>query len=31
MLIFAEIASGKHVEYIPWLHFPIKLFVSLVG
>ena len=25
-LIFVVIASGRHVDYVPWLHFPIKLF-----
>jgi len=31
MLIFAAIASGRHVEYIPWLHFPIKVFVMILS
>lgn len=31
MLIFAEIAAGNHFKYIPYLHFPIKLFVALLS
>ena len=27
MWIFREEAAGKHTDYIPWLHFPIKAFV----
>ena len=30
-VIFAEVARGKHMEYIPWLHFPIKILVALMG
>lgn len=31
MLVFAEIAAGRHMEYVPYLHFPIKVFVWLFG
>jgi hypothetical protein len=31
MLIFAEIAAGAHVKYIPYLHFPIKLLVNALS
>ncbi|GEM_PF-6869441 len=31
MLIFVAIAMGKRVEYIPWLHFPLKLFISTIS
>ncbi len=31
MLIFAEIAAGRQVKYIPYLHFPIKLFVTALS
>jgi hypothetical protein len=31
MLIFADIAAGAKMKYIPYLHFPIKLFVSALS
>lgn len=31
MLIFAEIAVGAKVKYIPYLHFPIKFFVAALS
>jgi len=27
----AEIAAGKHLDYVPWLHFPIKWFATFAG
>ena len=31
MLVFGEIAMGKKMAYIPYLHFPIKLFLTLIS
>lgn len=31
MLIFGEIAMGHHMKYIPYLHFPIKVFLSFIS
>ncbi len=26
MFTLAVVAMGKHVDYVPWLHFPLKFF-----
>jgi hypothetical protein len=31
LFIVAEVAAGKHQEYIWWLHFPSKFFFSFFG
>jgi hypothetical protein len=31
MLVFAEIAAGKKMGYIPYLNFPIKAFLVLIS
>jgi hypothetical protein len=31
MVVFAEIAAGKHMKYVPYLNFPIKIFVAALS
>jgi hypothetical protein len=31
MVVFAEISAGKPMKYIPYLNFPIKIFVAALS